>query len=366
MKRSLSGLLLLVACVSLNAQNTGTGFPKYGSMQTGNLDAVNLQNLNAHVEIPVVTVPGRGRDFHYSLVYDALIWKRTTGTPSSWTPALDSFGNLSWGWQSTNVVGSTSHQTRQDDCVTKDGGKAGGIDHYSTRYYGYAYVDPSGTRHAFAVEFNMIATICGFPTGPRTGYATDGSGYFLDASSPSGIVYNPDGKVVASSTQQTDPNGNVISASVAGSVTTWTDTRGVNVLIVDKTSNPTLYKYLDTAGTYQPISVTTSNLNIKTNFACSGVTEYTGSASLPTLISLPNGQSYTLSYEATPGNSGYYTGRLKRLTLPSGGYVEYGYSGADDGVNCSDGTTMGLSRTVNDGTVSNTWNYARNPATTTT
>jgi hypothetical protein len=171
---------------------------------------------------------------------------------------------------------------------------------------------------------------------------------------------------VASSAQQTDPNGNVISASVVGSVTTWTDARGANVLIVDKTSNPTIYKYQDTTGTYQQIRVTTSSFNIKTNFACTGVTEYTGSASLPTRIDLPNGQFYALSYEPTPSFSGYYTGRLQRLTLPTGGYVEYDYTGANDGVNCSDGTTMGLNRIINDATTSNTWTYARNPATTTT
>ena len=352
-------VLLCIIPACLNAQNTGRGFPQYGSMQNSNLDAINLQNLNAHVEIPVVTIPGRGMDFTYSLVYDSQVWTYHAGAPASWY--------YTSGWQSVNVVGSTTYSTTTDDCVTGGGGKGGGIDHYSTHYYGYAYVDPSGTKHYFNVSFNNIATTCGFSTGPRTGYATDGSGYYLNAGGINGIVIEPGGKIVASSVQKTDTNGNEISASVAGSVTTWTDTRGSNVLIVDQSSNPVLYKYQDTTGAYQQIKVTNASFNIKSNFACANVVDTGVSTTLPTRIDLPNGQFYTLSYEPTPNMSGFYTGRLQRLTMPNGGYIEYDYTGANDGVNCSDGTTMGLNRVVNDGTTSNTWSYARtaSPRTTT-
>jgi len=358
MKRLLIGFALLLACATAYAQDTGIGFPPYASMQNGNVDSTNLQNLNAHIEIPIVSAPGRGMNFAYSLVYDSEIYRYSAGPPATWSPTLSS----SWGWQTVNVVGSTTHHQYTNDCVTcppRGCGQGGGIDHYSTEYYGYVYVDPSGTQHPFGVSFYNVATPCGFPTGPRTGYALDGSGYYLNAGGINGIVYNPGGKVVASSTQETDPNGNVISASVAGSVTTWTDTRGANVLIMDKTSNPVLYKYQDTTGTYQQIQVTSSTISIKTNFACSGVVEYTGSASLPTRIDLPNGQFYTLSYEPTPNMSGYYTGRLQRLTLPTGGYYEYDYPGPNDGVNCADGTALSMNRVVSDGTNTATWNYVR-------
>jgi hypothetical protein len=76
-------------------------------------------------------------------------------------------------------------------------------------------------------------------------------------------------------------------------------------------------------------------------------------------MQLPNGQSYTFTYEPTPGFSGYYTGRLLKVTLPNGGYLEYDYTGANDGINCGDGTTLNLTRKVNDGTNTRVWTFSR-------
>ena len=73
MKRHFIVLAFFLASCNVYAQNTGTGFPQFGSVQTGNADAVNLQNLNAHFEIPIVSVPGRGMDFNYSLIYDSIM-----------------------------------------------------------------------------------------------------------------------------------------------------------------------------------------------------------------------------------------------------------------------------------------------------
>lgn len=126
---------------------------------------------------------------------------------------------------------------------------------------------------------------------------------------------------------------------------------------------------LDPTGAYQTTTLNLQTFNIKTNFGCS-VTDYTGAASLPVSLVLPNNQTYNFSYEPTPGNSGYYTGRLQKIALPTGGYHEYDYTGANDGINCSDGTTRSMNRVVGDGLGSTaTWNYVRNttsnPVTTT-
>jgi RHS repeat-associated protein len=75
-----------------------------------------------------------------------------------------------------------------------------------------------------------------------------------------------------------------------------------------------------------------------------------------TSIALPDGTSYQITYEATPGGpSGAVTGRIASITLPTGGEITYQYTGSNDGVNCSDGSTMGLTRTTPDGV----WTYAR-------
>ena len=52
--------------------------------------------------------------------------------------------------------------------------------------------------------------------------------------------------------------------------------------------------------------------------------------------------------------------------MPTGGSYEWDYTGANDGINCTDGTTLGLNRIVSDGTNSATWNYVRNTSNLTT
>jgi hypothetical protein len=157
-----------------------------------------------------------------------------------------------------------------------------------------------------------------------------------------------------------DNNGNYISSNVVNSSETdWTDTAGHLALKVIIGSTTDQFEWQDTTGTYQTTTMKLQSYSVKTNFGCSGVVEYTGTVSLPYEIDLPNGQKYSFTYEATPGNTGYVTGRLQRVTLPTGGYYEYDYSGSNDGINCSDGTVLNMSRTINDGTTSSTEQYAR-------
>src|SRR6202035_1695323 len=92
--------------------------------------------------------------------------------------------------------------------------------------------------------------------------------------------------------------------------------------------------------------------------------------SLPYEMDIPSPVSgtmkYLFTYEASPGNTGYFTGRLQQVTLPAGGFYKYSYASTNDGINCSDGTTLSMSRTVSDGTNSATWNYVRNTSNLTT
>ena len=111
-----------------------------------------------------------------------------------------------------------------------------------------------------------------------------------------------------------------------------------------------------------------TSYNIETNFGCSGVAEYTKSgAELPAHITLPDGTSYSFTYESTVGHSGYTTGRLASVTLPTGGSITYTYpttnSGANNGINCADGSAPAaasgnpsLTRVVSPG---GTWTYYR-------
>ncbi len=157
-----------------------------------------------------------------------------------------------------------------------------------------------------------------------------------------------------------DTNGNFISKVVMSSTETdWKDTLGRIALKIITGASSIQYQFLDVNGGYQPATLNLGSFNIKTNFGCSGIVEYTGTASLPTSLVLPNGQSYSFTYEPTPGFPGSYTGRVKQVTLPTGGTYVYEYLGANDSINCADGTVTNLKRTISDGTSPAAWQFTR-------
>src|SRR6185437_12571673 len=60
--------------------------------------------------------------------------------------------------------------------------------------------------------------------------------------------------------------------------------------------------------------------------------------------------SYSFQYETTPGVPANVTGRVKSITLRTGGTITYTYTRGNNGIECVDGSTAGLSRTTSDGT----------------
>src|SRR5438477_12330803 len=97
----LTGLLpIILLAITATAQNTGTGTPAFGSFSGGTpLDLINNQNLNVHVNIPFMTLSGRGTGFSFSEINDSQIWVPvTSGVTTSWMPVVDNNGNPTWGW----------------------------------------------------------------------------------------------------------------------------------------------------------------------------------------------------------------------------------------------------------------------------
>ena len=173
-------------------------------------------------------------------------------------------------------------------------------------------------------------------------------------------VYAPDGSQVYPTPK--DTNGNYISSSVNGSETDWTDSEGHLILKVISGSSSILYEVAAPDGTYQTTTLNLTSYNVKTNFGCSGISEDSPTANLPSSLVYPNGRQYTFTYEPTPGNSGYVTGRIQQATLPNGGYVKYTYGATNDGISCSDGTIVNVTRVVNDAGIWNdtsTWTFVR-------
>jgi RHS repeat-associated protein len=360
--------ILLVALVFLlpSLLCAQTGLPAFGSFTQSGFDTINNQNLNAVFSIPIVSSPGRGLPLSLGLNYNTLIWHK----PSTvWTPLTDSSGNPTWGWQKDFPVGGTvSYKTYTQNLKCEPGGSF-----YPVTYYNnYTYTDALGTVHYFTSVYSEQSSCPAYNGHQFTGYAADPSGYYINMQSLTNpVIIAPNGEqVVSSISTAEDVNGNYVTRTVVNSTETdWTDSVGnaaLKIIYSPNTTSPTQiqYEFLDGTGSsnYKTITLLLQAYSIKTNFGCNGVTEYTGTAYLPYQLNIPSPVSgtmtYQFSYETT--TSGYYSGRLKRVTLPTGGYYEYDYPGAGDGINCADGTTVSINRTVSDGTNSATWNYVRN------
>src|ERR1044071_7793652 len=104
-----------------------------------------------------------------------------------------------------------------------------------------------------------------------------------DTSTPSAPKVTATNGQVITGTNWTDSNGNFFSATViSGSETDWKDSAGHTPLKIITGSTSIQYQYPDTSGAYQTATLKLTSTPIKTNFACSGVIEYTGTTNLPT------------------------------------------------------------------------------------
>jgi RHS repeat-associated protein len=351
MKRVYLFSLLWLLGTSAWAQGPGTGFPMYGSFESGVFDTTNRYNLNTNFSIPIISSNGRGQTFNFSLAYNSLLWEISSG---AWVSVTNSSGSPAWGWMlyPTGMVTLTSAYAGQ--CKYSGDGL---VDY--NRYSNYVYYDEAGTGHPFSISWYYNPCLHQY-YGTTAGSATDGSGYYYNAKT--GSLLDKSGVQISVGSKIKDTNGNYISAAVNGSETDWTDSAGHLTLKIITGTGSIQYEVLDPNGNYQTTTATLTSYNIKTSFGCSNVKEYSGTASLPSSISLPNGLSYSFTYEGTPGNSGYYTGRVSKVTLPNGGYVQFQYNSPNDGINCTDGTILRLTRTQNDGTTSSTWTNSRAPS----
>jgi hypothetical protein len=160
----------------------------------------------------------------------------------------------------------------------------------------------------------------------------------------------------------TDPNGNQLTVSSGNYHDTLWTTGNPATLAVSGSgtpSSPTVYTYQSPNGA-KTYTVNYTAKTVRTNFGCSGYTDYGPTAvNLVSSISMPDGTSYSFTYEPTYGYSGDVTGRLASVTLPTGGTISYTYgTGGTSLINCSDGGGNLMTRTTPDtGTYS--WVYSR-------
>jgi RHS repeat-associated protein len=388
-------LALLFAAIMLAAQvasaQVTTGTPPFGSF-SGGPEVVDNGTNNVHWSFPVLSKSGRGIPFHYLLTYDSSVWSpRNASGQSVWTPVPN------WGW-ATVTNGATGYVTYNVENTRCPYGGPPFNWYYWNIYAGFAFVDPGGTTHPFSSTLAVSTWTSGAPCGGgppanASGVTTDDSGFYLTAtagsSAPSGTLValtgwtlkNPRlplvvGAVVPttvtinapwfpvgqtptpSSASMVDTNSNTISTNG----TTYVDTLGTTVLTIAGSgtpSSPMKYTYTTQSGS-ATVQVNYQAYTVQTNFGCSGTTDYGAtSQNLVSSIALPDGTSYSFTYETTPGHSPNVTGRPAKVTLPTGGYITYSYSSGSNGITCTDGSTATLTRTVydNEGN-SAAWSYA--------
>jgi hypothetical protein len=326
------------------AQGPATGTPPFSSL-AGGPDVVNLGNLNVHWTIPVLHKPGRGLNFNFDLNYDSSVWTPviSNGT-TSWQPSTV------WGWTSSLLtVGNLANSVTITHGTCYDQHH---IQHSTTSYTwsGWTYIDAFGTRHPFPGTSGHTDG-CTVSSYGFTATASDGSGYTLTTNGASATLYARDGSLInapvnslGASGGATDRNGNQISYNSTTSV--FTDTLGTAALTrAGAAPNPVTYSYLAPSGANATFTVRFTSYLVRTNFGCSpAILEYgangTTSANLVSEIDLPDASKYSFAYEQTPGYSGFVTGRLASVTLPTGGKISYTYTGSNNGIVCADGSDV--------------------------
>ncbi len=291
------------------------------------------------------------------------MWSPASGI---WAPAPN------WGWTGITQVqtGYISYTaTPEGPCSVNGSGPFSW-----TNYTNFVYHDSFGASHIFGVGLTTWNPAWNCGGGPNTpsGTTNDGSGYTLTASvsggtvsatlkSRAGVTINaPLNNSGVASGSLTDPNGNVLSVSSSGGTTSFYDTLTSSAVLTltgsGTSASPYTYAYPNPAGGTSNVVVNFLTYTVKTNFGCSGITEYSSSQPLISSIVYPDGTKYSFTYEPTPSNPSDVTGRIASIALPTGGTISYAYSGGNNGINCEDGTTAIMTRTTPDGT----WTYSRN------
>lgn len=329
MKRILAVLLLavLMAAVPTLAQ-TVTGVVPYASYSNHKYDSFNTGNMNLIVSVPVFSKNGP-IPFDLNLVMNNTV---TTGQVSNgFTPELSGTGGSSYTYIPVKACPFPDPNT--------------------TKYYrNFKYTDHEGAVHSFpTIELDSQGCLL---NDNDTEYSTDGSGLLAQAHlKPDGSldyfkVTDIDGNIHGGGALVIDANGNTLTYSG----TQYIDSMGMAVVTptLAVPPLPSSYSYLDANGVSRSVTINYGTYTQQTAWGCPFGDIAAHSVNFPSSISFPDGTSLGITYEHATGTpAGYITGRVLSLTLPTGGTVQYAYSGGSNGINCIDNSPATLTRTEN-------------------
>lgn len=318
------GLTALFACSlmarPLCAQNYlgQIGAPTFTTALPVELGFLNAANGNLHLTVPLGSFPQRGSvPFAAGLVYDSSIWLNG-GT--SWQPT--NVPNSWGGWRmiSSGTAGTVNSISMHPLCDTPP------PYHSYTTHVGFSWTAPDGTIHQFHEIFTEYDPLfCDQGNTPTSdAFASDASGYHMYVTNyTTAVVYAPDGTQVYPTVE--DTNGNLFSTDASGNVI---DTLGRKPVVVttncNGNSSQTCYDILNSRGSTSRITVTTTTINVNTNFGQSGMTEYSGPITVIQSIQLPDTTTYQFGYDS--GTTVGHFGLLNSVTLPTTGQITYGHT----------------------------------------
>jgi RHS repeat-associated protein len=372
MKNSVLVMLLLLTTLMPTAVfgQSPTDVGNLAGVQYGDthIDEVSMTDLNVHLDIPIVTKSGIGLPFHASITHDNNMWHVITDglhQPYWWDDISGFFGNhvtgdVISGWHyKGEIIGQGVFLTTPNGPCSNP-----------PCTYIYGYLDPDNVYHAITngnystgVAYICAASGC---TNSFSEIFPDGSGiymfYGVDSHNfPTAYAMLPDGTTLYPQINNIlgyggltgitkDTNGNTLTSQKYFSPS-FTDTFNTTPLSLSFSPTQAIWSYPGPSGAQENVTVTLTSLQRQSKFGCPGVNDIAAQGvTLPTSIQLPDGSTYQFSYESEV--AGTVTDRLASITYPDGYVVQYFYPGASAhyGINCSDGTTMSLTRTTVDGT----------------
>jgi RHS repeat-associated protein len=365
---------VLLASTAFAQSSPTAGNPLFSTEVGGQFDSVDLANSNVLINIPVRQKIGK-IPFAASLVGNYGVYIQSLQSGKSWqvNSVANGSGVVTFGLSVPVLSTSLTFASTANECNSQP----------DTLLNQFAVVDASGTSHPLptSAKFDILC-----PSGNVTSaQTTDGSGYtvvfdsvYSEITGLTYYIYDKSGNKTTASTlvpgaNLTDPDGATMgyapNSPMTGqpTITTYDDTLATTAVTATTPwgdPQPTQYSYLDSSGNTQTYGVAYSPYTVLTAFGCSGISEYNSGTilQLPVSISVPGGGSYTIAYEQTPGqSSSYTTGRISKLTLPSGGYISYTYadSAGHHGINCNSAVVPTLTRKVYDNysNTTTTWTY---------
>lgn len=335
-------LVLLFPLSTLGSAQTylnATGSPTFVTKSPIENGFLNLANGNPHLEFDLGTFRQRGKKtLTAKLVYDGRIYQVVNG---AWQPT--NVANSQGGWR---FVTSADPGFVTETLSTSPCSPGFVIETWQI----FVWTDPDGTQRVFPIttSHNQCTDV---DVSSGDAYAQDSSGFHMYVTNfTSAIVFAKDGTQVFPTVE--DTNGNLFSTDGNGNTV---DT--LNRTPVTKTVNgsTTFYDVLNSQGSTSRYTVTTTTVNANTSFAQAGVTEYSGSFTVVQSIGLPDGTSYSFTYDSgtTPG----FYGLLATMTLRTGGQVTYTWTNFSDAYG-------NINRWLKIRKASGTWTYSPSVVTT--